>query len=590
MRSIQVVLIGVLASGCTANNNGNPPQCDEGDASAPECPSGDRCIDFVCRLLCETPEGCGPVETCTADGYCLDVAQECNSHGECPNGFFCDNSACVKKKPAGAACDSAATCLSEFCVDMVCCDQVCDQACRGCNQALTAVASGSCANTALGVKRPGDCPDPVSCNGLGSCAFLSDGELCTTSTQCTSAACESGVCCAVGGDCCTIDDDCVSASYACDDGSGVCRATCASDADCKLGFHCTAPTCTSNRAAGQTCTRDGECTSGRCESGLCCNGGDDCCASDSGCITNNACNTTSSVCYTSCASDGDGHCKTGVPCIGGQCGVGSANGTPCATGGECASGRCDAGYCCGSGAECCSGNADCPAQYACEVATHACRSNCSSDAHCKPTGYCAGTSCAAKKANGSTCVLAAECTSGVCESGVCCALGGDCCLNNTGCTNGLACQVTTKTCYLACTSDAECQSTHYCSSPACVPKVVNGTLCSVATTCLSGYCVDGRCCDTSCVGECRGCNYNTATRGTCTLYPATTDPQNECSALPCWTGACDGTGACEQKAVGAPCGACDAGCNSSAACVNDCGAQGCCVACNTCGSCPANCQ
>src|SRR5207244_580867 len=49
----------------------------------------------------------------------------------------------------------------------------------------------------------------------------------------------------------------------------------------------------------------------------------------------------------------------------------------------------------------------------------------------------------------------------------------------------------------------------------------NGTACSAATTCASGFCVDGVCCNTSCPNACDRCD-DAGIAGTCAPAPAGT--------------------------------------------------------------------
>ncbi len=70
-----------------------------------------------------------------------------------------------------------------------------------------------------------------------------------------------------------------------------------------------------------------------------------------------------------------------------------------------------------------------------------------------------------------------------------------------------------------------------------------GKTCSAAIECVSGYCVDGVCCNTACTGTCQACNA-AGNLGTCTNIPVDTDPGSECPDSGCYTGNCDGSGAC----------------------------------------------
>lgn len=66
----------------------------------------------------------------------------------------------------------------------------------------------------------------------------------------------------------------------------------------------------------------------------------------------------------------------------------------------------------------------------------------------------------------------------------------------------------------------------------------NGTECSDAIECISGFCVDGVCCDAACDGECSSCA-SPGAEGSCTPYDVGTDPEMECSG-----GSCTGSAEC----------------------------------------------
>lgn len=72
--------------------------------------------------------------------------------------------------------------------------------------------------------------------------------------------------------------------------------------------------------------------------------------------------------------------------------------------------------------------------------------------------------------------------------------------------------------------------------------LTNGSVCSANNQCVSGFCVDGRCCNSACTATCFACSAakTGAANGTCAPVTANTDPDNEC------TGAsnCNGAGAC----------------------------------------------
>ncbi|MGZ3440623.1 MAG: hypothetical protein ACXVDD_13970 [Polyangia bacterium] len=57
----------------------------------------------------------------------------------------------------------------------------------------------------------------------------------------------------------------------------------------------------------------------------------------------------------------------------------------------------------------------------------------------------------------------------------------------------------------------------------------NGVVCAADTDCISGHCVDGVCCDTTCDGVCESCNLPGAV-GACSPAPSGSDPDNDCVA------------------------------------------------------------
>jgi hypothetical protein len=66
-------------------------------------------------------------------------------------------------------------------------------------------------------------------------------------------------------------------------------------------------------------------------------------------------------------------------------------------------------------------------------------------------------------------------------------------------------------------------------------KSPNGTACDAPEICASAHCVDGRCCETACDGECEACGDG----GVCAPAAAGTDPDGECAP-----GTCDGASRC----------------------------------------------
>ena len=79
----------------------------------------------------------------------------------------------------------------------------------------------------------------------------------------------------------------------------------------------------------------------------------------------------------------------------------------------------------------------------------------------------------------------------------------------------------------------------------------NGKPCSATIDCLSGYCVDGVCCESACDGTCSACNVSPLTAGTCTMVLLGQEDSN--GTIPCsGVFSCDGNGVC-KKDNGQPC-------------------------------------
>lgn len=127
----------------------------------------------------------------------------------------------------------------------------------------------------------------------------------------------------------------------------------------------------------------------------------------------------------------------------------------------------------------CTSNTDCTtgANHGgtiCNLGTGACGNVCVTDADCTASSYCDLTAmpkvCAAKKAGGSTCATAVECSSGSCTATKC----------DTGCTTG-----------------ADCTAGNYCDTGAspkiCKAQKANGAACTAAAECSGGACTANVC-------------------------------------------------------------------------------------------------
>jgi hypothetical protein len=94
---------------------------------------------------------------------------------------------------------------------------------------------------------------------------------------------------------------------------------------------------------------------------------------------------------------------------------------------------------------------------------------------------------------------------------------------------------------MSCTIDGDCVSTHYCSGNVCVAKLGNGQACAGTNQCASGNCIDGVCCNTSCLTTCQACNI-TGSVGSCVNVPQYQED-------PVATTACQGVNSCNGAGV-----------------------------------------
>jgi hypothetical protein len=246
----------------------------------------------------------------------------------------------------------------------------------------------------------------------------------------------------------------------------------------------------------------------------------------------------------------------------------ASNGAACSVGGECVSGNCVDGVCCAS---------------ACNTACRACSnaktgqadgtcapipsgqdsdSECPNDgaASCDRDGFCDGAGACRLHAAATVC-LAASCadTTSVNVADTCNGTGT--CVDGgvTPCQTGYVCAA--GACKTSCAADSDCTPSYFCDAAAgeCKTDKPAGGSCTQASQCVSGFCVDGRCCESACSGLCLGCS-NALTGqpdGECRPVSAATDPNDECAVQApqsCGrTGLCDGQGACSLYASGTEC-------------------------------------
>jgi hypothetical protein len=533
--------------------------------STNDCLTGDFCVDGVC---CGT-SSCGTCQACNVvgkAGTCSNVGSgdaephtRCTPQPPCGNTGNCDGAGSCEQASAGVSCGAASCSVSTFTPISHCTGD------GACATAMTSSCSpyvcgtNACKITCAG---DGDCLPPFTCQGAAgakSCALKKNGLTCSTGGECISGNCVDGVCCGStscgpcqacnlsgNGSCSPVAAGTAAPSAFCpDQGATTCgtNGKCDGNGGCQAypnGTSCSSATCPSSSS---TLTMAGTCQNGMCNkptqscAPYFCNG--------------------ANACLGTCGSDDDCGASTGYYCTGpgGKCAAKKANGQPCTNGDQCALGNCVDNVCCAS--------ASCPSCQACNLNT---TGTCSAmllgtvdpngtcvdqgNASCGTNGKCDGMGGCQKYADGTTCSQA-SCKDGanLKLAGQC--TGGSCIANNKPCTPFVCAN---NACTNTCNTDTDCANGTYCSGPggSCQQKQANGLSCTAANQCALNNCVDGVCCDTSCVGACVSCALS-GSMGKCTNVPANNaDPRGVCSdqhpAACATNGKCDGMGHCASYA------------------------------------------
>jgi WD40 repeat protein len=326
------------------------------------------------------------------------------------------------------------------------------------------------------------------------------------------------------------------------------------------------------QANGATCTGGGECTSGFCVDGRCCNSA--CTGACQACDVTGSLGTCSGIsglprtghpscapyvscvagsCAASCASDSD--CASTSWCSAGACVAKKANGASCTAAAQCTSGSCADGVCCTTA---CTGQCEACAETG-KVGTCTTIAGAPRGTRAPCTGIAVGGQCGIQ-CNGvepKGCVYppatrscsAAACTSGVETHASTCNGVGLC--NDVPKTCGaFACG--TSACKTTCAVTTDCASGFVCKSATCVPAPGLGMPCSTSAPCEGGlFCVDGVCCGESTCGSGKSCGLP-ATAGRCAKIDGQTcAADGECGSGVCVDGVC-----CESR-CGGQCQACD---------------------------------
>ena len=444
-----------------------------------------------------------------------------------------------------------------------------------------------------GLAQPGRNPDPPATGGIddpGRCPatppedLKAAGEACACAIECTTGACERGVCCAgaacgglrplaaacegssecvsgfcADGVCCNVA--CTGACVACnltdregecapmpagsEDRHGVCRRdspeTCGQSGICNgqggcakyaLGTACRLSSCSGREqfVPASLCDGDGVCVHGTslsCEPSTCEGGG----------------------CLASCTTSTQ--CVAPASCVSGSCGP-KGIGQDCGTGDQCQSGNCVDGVCCETA---CTGRCTfcaapdsrgrCVPVRAGTMDQRAARgesnpalicadqgpSSCGTNGRCDGQGGCQryrdGTVCrdGSCDAGNNTATAAGTCNDGSCQ-----VPPARSCAPYQGC-SGLGCRN-------SCGTDGQCSAGNVCTAGDC-GKRPDGAVCSRASECASNNCAQGRCCNGPCGGTCQSCALP-GREGECSNVPVGgADPAGICRDDACSNG-CDG--------------------------------------------------
>ncbi|MFO0619142.1 MAG: proprotein convertase P-domain-containing protein [Polyangiaceae bacterium] len=449
------------------------------------CDGAGACAFYPASTQC-APSSCvgstfSPADSCNGMGACVDSgSMSCNGYicngvtgtclssclgdADCAAGNFCTfTSQCIPKQADGASCSLAKQCVSNNCVDGVCCGCASCGTCQACN---VAGSLGACANVPSGQADVGTCSGQNVCDGAGGCV-KADGAGCAANGECLNNHCVDGTCCnstcnslcqacsaakkgtGTDGVCGNIanngdpDGECIGA-FACN-GSGGCQS-CADNAKdgSETDIDCGSPSCP-KCALGKMCMSNTDCLSNVCVASVC---------------TNATC--------TDAIKNGT---ETDVDCGGASCPK-CANTKMCLAGTDCINGVCTAGIC---QAPSCSDGV---------------KNGTETDIDC-------GSTCMNKCMNGKMCAIATDCLSGVCNGGIC---------QTPNCSdlvkNGTETDVD---CGGA--SCTKCANTKMCMVNAdCVSGLCSGGVCTPVSVCGNGVITSGEQCDDNNVANGDGCS------------------------------------------------------------------------------------
>ncbi len=582
-----------------------PTECLSSCASNSDCANGSWCNPVSKK--CEATKESKNKESCVSD-------TECKS-GACVDGYCCDG-ACTGQCEACDVAGKEGTC-SVISGDphgaRALCNSdgsVCGGTCDGTQRTSCTYSTSSCRDASCVGK---EATDGASCDGNGHCPapvkhdcspYLCDSDACKSSCA-TNDDCISGHWCDPTNTCvpkkpngnnqCTADSQCASGN--CVDGL-CCNSACTGQCEaCNVagseGLCSPVPAKSAPRGKRAACATDGSVCGGYCDGNttatcaypdalLTCRGAtctDGVATKVAGCNGAGACPVPTHENCSPYTCDGDAcrsrcsntsECHSGFWCTPqGSCVPHNGLGEQCLVDSQCGSNHCVDGLCCDTS---CTGQCE-----ACDLAgslgrcapvagaPHGKRAACGSDGSLCG-GLCDGTNSAACAYPGdetvcreascsdlaqteeASCDGAGHCPAIVRSSCVPYICGGDACKDE-------------------CASSSDCIASHWCSpEKRCIPREKVAGSCGGDVECLSGYCIDGLCCDSDCHGQCEACNVP-GRLGLCTpVEGAPRGNRPPCAAgTPVCGGTCDGTDGDRCAYPGAETQCSEAACEESTA-------------------------
>ena len=503
-----------------------------------------------------TPGTCNGVGVCSAPGIqdCYPFAcaagackTTCATDADCDQGIACVNRSCGPKRD-GQLCSKASECLSNFCVDGVCCENACAGACRSCSmesslgKCMPVVAGNPDPRAMCAVHAQSTCGTNGRCDGNMGCQKHPVNTVCAAETCVSNVYTPASMCNASGQ--CVAPDSLPCAPFGCN--VNKCFTVCTTSAQCVAPNTCAANSC-GLKPNGASCTEATECKSTFCAQGVCCDQActaacKSCVAGTLGVCSNIATGTVDP--QARCPDQGAASCGTNGRCQAGAC-QRYDSGTPCRAA-SCATATdlfTETSTCDGSGT-CVTPAVNACFPYRCDAT--ACRASCTADTHCKPPATCVNGTCGLKPP-GATCFGPQECLDGFCQQGVCCRTSCDgvcksCALTaSRGTCANIAPGDTDARCSdmgpTSCGTDGLCDGNGAChrydASTSCAPPscpanqsmLVTGRMCDGRGTCLAASSI-------ACAPYV--CNGTTACHAACTtdaqcLAPTICDPQtNRC--------------------------------------------------------------